>query len=111
MLQQFYNHYLFSDGNVLNLRTPVGVYVAEKLIEKFDDADEADEETEEGIEEYLRNHIQGYISIRYQSKRANSARRWRELKLIDFDDTFIYTEDPESERLIRYRRDGIVEYK
>ena len=34
------NHYLFSDGNVLNLRTPVGIYVAEKLIEKFDDADE-----------------------------------------------------------------------
>ena len=78
---------------------------------EYDDADETDEETEEGIEEYLRNHIQGYISIRYQSKRANSARRWRELKLIDFDDTFIYTEDPESERLIRYRRDGIVEYK
>ncbi len=78
---------------------------------EFDDADEADEETEEGIEEYLRSHIQGYISIRYQSKRANSARRWRELKLIDFDDTFIYTEDPESERLIRYRRDGIVEHK
>lgn len=78
---------------------------------EYDDADEADDETEEGAEEYLRKHIQGYISIRYQSKRANSARRWRELKLIDFDDTFIYTEDPESERLIRYRRDGIVEHK
>lgn len=78
---------------------------------EFDDADEADEEIDEGIAEYLRKHIQGYISIRYQSKRANSARRWRELKLIDFDDTFIYTEDTESERLIRYRRDGIVEHK
>lgn len=61
--------------------------------------------------EYLQQHNNGKIQIRYQSKRVNSARRWRELKLIDFDDTYIYTEDPESEWLIRYRRDGIVEYK
>ncbi len=78
---------------------------------EFDDADEADEKIEDSIEDYLRKHIQSYISIRYQSKRVNSARRWRELKLIDFDKAFIYTKDSESERLIRYRRDGIVEYK
>lgn len=78
---------------------------------EFDDADEAEEEAENGIEEYLRKHIQGFISIRYQSKRANSAVRWRELKLIDFDDAYIYTEEPETDRLIRYRRDGIVDYK
>lgn len=76
----------------------------------FEDADEEDV-IEEGIEEFLRKHIQGFVSIRYQSKRLNSAQRWRELKLIDFDDTYIYTEDPDSDRLIKYRRDGIVEYK
>ena len=34
------NHHLLSEGNVLNLRTPVGVYVAEKLLEEFKDGDE-----------------------------------------------------------------------
>ena len=33
-------HHLLSEGNVLNLRTPVGVYVAEKLIEQFSDDDQ-----------------------------------------------------------------------
>ena len=33
-------HHLLSEGNVLNLRTPVGVYVAEKLLEEFKDGDE-----------------------------------------------------------------------
>lgn len=33
-------HYLLSEGNVLNLRTPVGVYIAEKLLEQFDEQDE-----------------------------------------------------------------------
>lgn len=63
------------------------------------------------IEEYLNLHINKPIYFRYQSKRINSAKRWRELKLIDFDDNFIYTDDRNSERIVRYRRDGIVEYK
>lgn len=33
-------HHLLSEGNVLNLRTPVGVYIAEKLIEQFSDDDQ-----------------------------------------------------------------------
>lgn len=33
-------HHLLADGKVLNLRTPVGVYVAEKLIEQFSDEDQ-----------------------------------------------------------------------
>lgn len=33
-------HHLLSEGSVLNLRTPVGVYVAEKLIEQFSDDDQ-----------------------------------------------------------------------
>ena len=45
------NHYLFSDGNVLNLRTPVGIYVAEKLIEKL----EENEEDKEYLLETLQN--------------------------------------------------------
>lgn len=34
------NHHLLSEGKVLNLRTPVGVYVAEKLLEEFSDEDQ-----------------------------------------------------------------------
>lgn len=34
------NHHLLSEGNVLNLRTPVGVFVAEKLVNDFSDEDE-----------------------------------------------------------------------
>lgn len=60
---------------------------------------------------YLRPRVKGAIQIRYQSTRAGSARYWRELSLIDFDDVYIQAAQEGKDYPVKFRRDRVVEYK
>ena len=62
------------------------------------------------FEKYLKKHVGGTITIRYQSTRKNSARRWRDIDMEKYDSTYIWTRH-EDGYPIRYRRDRVVEYK
>jgi very-short-patch-repair endonuclease len=63
------------------------------------------------LEQYLKQHVNGTIQLRYQSMRAGSARYWRSIKLIGFDDTYIQAKQDDREYPIRYRRDRVVEFR
>lgn len=63
------------------------------------------------LEQYLKQHMNGSIQLRYQSMRAGSARYWRELNLIGFDDTYIQAKQDDREYPVKYRRDRIVEFR
>lgn len=60
---------------------------------------------------YLQKHKNGIIQIRYQSKRAGSARYWRYLNLMDFDDTYIHSKQDDKNYPVMYRRDRVVDFK
>lgn len=61
---------------------------------------------------YLQQRAGSTITIRYQSPRANSARRWREIDLVKYDSTYLHTNAGDGrEYLIKYRRDRVVEFK
>lgn len=72
---------------------------------------------------YLQQRAGGNISIRYQSPRPNSAKYWRNINLVKYDDTYLYSPPTDgrgynsksqssgSGYLIKYRRDRIVEFK
>jgi very-short-patch-repair endonuclease len=61
--------------------------------------------------DYLRSHNKKMIQLRYQSMRAGSARYWRSLSLIGFDDTYIQVKVVGKDYPIKFRRDRVVEYK
>ncbi len=61
--------------------------------------------------QYLQANKNGKIQIRYQSMRAGSARYWRELKLIDFDDTYLQAQQADRDYPVKFRRDRVVEFK
>jgi very-short-patch-repair endonuclease len=58
---------------------------------------------------YLQSRTNGVVRIRYQSARAGSARRWRDIKLVKYDDTYLYAEGDNYP--IKYRRDRVVEFQ
>lgn len=61
---------------------------------------------------YLQSHDNGgTISIRYQSTRAGSARFWRTMKLVEFNDTYFKAFDSYSGINKTFRRDRVVEFK
>lgn len=60
---------------------------------------------------YLRQHGNGKIQIRYQSMRAGSARYWRELDIVGFDDTYIRAKQDDKEYPVKYRRDRVVDFR
>lgn len=62
------------------------------------------------FEQYLRVHNHKTITIRYQSTRKGSARRWRNIDMEKYDSTYIYTRH-EQGWYIRFRRDRVVDYK
>ena len=62
------------------------------------------------LEKYLRKHKGGEIIIRYRSLKPRSDREWRQVKVDDYDDTYIYSRH-EDGYMIRYRRARVVEYK
>lgn len=66
---------------------------------------------QEEFAKYLRAHAKGNIQIRYQSMRAGSARYWRNIELIGFDDTYIQAKQDGKEYPVKYRRDRVVEFK
>jgi|GEM_PF-354669 len=61
--------------------------------------------------QYLQKHVNGNIIVRYQSMRAGSARYWRELNLISYDDTYIQAKEHGRDYPVKYRRDRVVEFK
>ena len=65
---------------------------------------------QEKLGEYLREHRGGEITIRYRSVKKGSSRKWRQIKVDDFDDTYIYVRH-EDGFMMRYRRARVVEFK
>lgn len=63
------------------------------------------------LEQYLKQHANGKIQLRYQSMRAGSARYWREIQMIGFDDTYIQAKQDDREYPVKYRRDRVVEFR
>lgn len=60
---------------------------------------------------YLSSNKDGKIQIRYQSMRAGSARYWRELDVIEFDDIYIQAKQEGQKSPVKYRRDRVVEFR
>lgn len=63
------------------------------------------------LSKYLSGCKDGKIEIRYQSMRAGSARQWRVLEMIDFDDTYIHAKQEGKDYPVKYRRDRVVEFQ
>lgn len=63
------------------------------------------------LSKYLSDCKDGKIHIRYQSMRAGSARQWRALEMIDFDDTYIQAKQEGKDYPVKYRRDRVVEFQ
>lgn len=61
--------------------------------------------------EYLRLRVNSNIQIRYQSMRAGSARYWRSLNLIGFDDMYIQAKQDDRDYPVKYRRDRVVDFR
>lgn len=60
---------------------------------------------------YLQAHKNGNIQIRYQSMRAGSARYWRELNLVGFDDIYLQAQQADRDYPVKFRRDRVVEFR
>jgi len=61
---------------------------------------------------YLGVRVGGTVTMRYQTPRANSARHWRSMKLVKYDDTYLYTDAADGRGyLVKFRRDRVVEFK
>ena len=58
---------------------------------------------------YLQSRANGVIRMRYQSARAGSAAYWRDIKLVKYDDTYLYAEG--NDYPIKYRRDRVIEFQ
>ena len=68
------------------------------------------------FEPYLAARVGTDITVKYQTPRANSANYWRSIKLINYDDTYLYSEatdrrDYSRDYLVKYRRDRVVDFK
>jgi hypothetical protein len=61
--------------------------------------------------DYLSKRVNSDIQIRYQSMRARSARYWRELHLIGYDDVYIQAQQDGKDYPVKFRRDRVVEFK
>ena len=60
---------------------------------------------------YLSQRVKNSIQIRYQSMRAGSARYWRKLHLIGYDDVYIQAQQDGKDYPVKFRRDRVVEFK
>ncbi|MFZ1459150.1 MAG: hypothetical protein WAT17_04720, partial [Candidatus Saccharimonadales bacterium] len=60
---------------------------------------------------YLGKRVNGNVQIRYQSMRAGSARYWRELHLIGYDDVYVQAQQDGKDYPVKFRRDRVVEFK
>jgi very-short-patch-repair endonuclease len=60
--------------------------------------------------QYLQSHVGKTIKIRYQSMRAGSARHFRELTLISFNDKYFRAISPSYDQPAQYLRERVVEF-
>ena len=60
---------------------------------------------------YLSANVGGKINVRYQTPRVGSARYWRPIELVKYDDTYFYTDAATGDYLVKFRRDRVVEFK
>lgn len=61
---------------------------------------------------YLATNIGGVINVRYQTPRAGSARHWRSIKLVKYDDIYFYADAADGrDYLVKFRRDRVVEFR
>lgn len=81
----------------------------EKATNTFSIGDREVNQTE--FAQYLQANKNGKIQIRYQSMRAGSARYWRELNLVGFDDVYLQAQQADREYPVKFRRDRVVEFK
>jgi len=61
--------------------------------------------------DYLKARISNNITIRYQSTRAGSAKYWRTLSLLEYNDTYFSAFDSYAGINKVFRRDRVVEFK
>lgn len=61
--------------------------------------------------DYLKKKDKTDIEIRYQSKRAGSARYWRTVHLTNFDETYLFVKADGKDYPIKFRRDRVVDFK
>ncbi|MBQ3440717.1 hypothetical protein IJG27_00150 [Candidatus Saccharibacteria bacterium] len=67
---------------------------------------------EKKLELFLSKHIGKEIEFRYKTERLNSDRRWRRVRVYDWDDKYLSTTDYYlSGRRIKYLKKRIVEYR
>ena len=71
----------------------------------------AREVNQDAFGEYLGDRVSKNINIRYQSTKAGSAKYWRLLSLIEFNDTYFSAYDSFSGTNKTFRRDRVVEFK
>ena len=66
---------------------------------------------QEQFESYLRSRVPGFITIKHQSKRKNSARYWREIYVDNYDSTYLYSKDKEKGITYQYLRSRVIDFK
>ena len=71
----------------------------------------AREVNQDVFDDYLKARVSSTITIRYQSTRAGSAKYWRNLFLIKFDDKYFSAFDSYAGIDKVFRRDRVVEFK
>lgn len=69
------------------------------------------EVNQEAFGEYLKTRVSNNITIRYQSTRAGSAKYWRTLSLIEYNDAYFSAFDSYAGINKVFRRDRVVEFK
>jgi very-short-patch-repair endonuclease len=69
------------------------------------------EVSQDSFGDYLKARISNNITIRYQSTRAGSAKYWRTLSLIEYNDTYFSAFDTYAGINKVFRRDRVVEFK
>jgi very-short-patch-repair endonuclease len=69
------------------------------------------EVNQDAFGEYLKARVSNNVTIRYQSTRAGSAKYWRTLSLIEYNDTYFSAFDSYAGINKVFRRDRVVEFK
>lgn len=105
----------FSDEKVDNV-TPVNTHSAAKATGSKATSNKgfsvgSREVNQNDFGEYLKARVSNNITIRYQSTRAGSAKYWRTLSLIEYNDTYFSAFDSYAGINKVFRRDRVVEFK
>ncbi len=106
----------FSDEHVDNIMPVMGAQVVStvkataSVKKEFNVGDRGVDQGTFGS--YLAANIGGVINVRYQTPRAGSARYWRPIKLVKYDDTYFYADAADGrDYLVKFRCDRVVEFR